>query len=318
VSQIALVDEARRAPVRLPPGLARPAVSMRLAWVVSRMITPDPEFPRLGTPNEVDRAEARAVLAAFDGVCRPAGLAQVVAWLDPIAASVSWPPSPKELAMRAGLVCAAAGELPASVFSAGSQLAAMRQFDRFPSVAALMTLLETEGAGLVAQRDALRRVAAWGQLSPEGLARRSAEDAAAKERADDRAAFRAMSPADQKTWRDTLMARLANVERVQQEVERRKRNSEAAPKLSRCAVVGAVQRVNPSLTCLVLDDVDAAMKPQPGSYLVIVHVLFGADVDEALHPKIRAALKAVTPEGVTVHVDVQWVSPPVAERIEAA
>jgi hypothetical protein len=156
-----------------------------------------------------------------------------------------------------------------------------------------------------------------GQLSPEEVARRSAEDAAAKERADDRAAFRAMSPADQQTWRDTLMARLADVERGH-EAERRKRNSEAAPKLSRCAVVGAVQRVNPSLTCLVLDDVDAAMKPRPGSYLVIVHVLFGADVDEALHPKIRAALKAVTPDGVTVHVDVQWVSPPVAERIEAA
>lgn len=145
-----------------------PALSQGLQVLVNRQINPHPgDFgERVSVPMHI-RAEAERHLRAFEAACRPAGRGRLHRWLLVVNASVRNPVSPGKPyddAVDGFVLCA---ELPAIAMTGATQRMAALEWDMWPSQKELYGWLQAQAAPIVRTRDALRRIMAGEEPTPE-------------------------------------------------------------------------------------------------------------------------------------------------------
>jgi hypothetical protein len=139
-----------------------PKMSSRLAGAVGLLTERRTDLvlatPRWG-PDEA--AEARAMLPAYDAGCVPGPEPLIDRWqVELLAARLRNAPVGGAIAALANMVMLTSGDLPAMVWTSETLALAVREFEWHPSAHDVDKLLRPIGAKMLAERNALRRIAA--------------------------------------------------------------------------------------------------------------------------------------------------------------
>ena len=137
----------------LPAGFVPPKLSVAL-WGLLRDVRQGYRVPVAAAL----RAEARAVLPAFERAIAPAGVDHVTQWLLDVNMAMGAPIEQDEFEARAPMVADALADLPACAFTVDTRREAALTFEYFPGAAAIGALLGERVRELRGLVEAMRRV----------------------------------------------------------------------------------------------------------------------------------------------------------------
>lgn len=159
--QIAVVVGVGGGRLSLP--LSVPDLSPSLArldhWL-DAVLNPHPDIGRMPRVPESIRDAAFDALAAIAPLLCPAPRDVLSAWLWPIANGVEWTPDDGEFNRRIAALEMVAGEVPGVAWTVDAQRDGLRQWRRFPSVAAIVELVSGPVRPLISRARGLRLLAA--------------------------------------------------------------------------------------------------------------------------------------------------------------
>jgi hypothetical protein len=145
----------------IPPAPDWP-IGPALQAVIDSIINPHPD---VGIPDTFHLQVVWTAASAMPAVtlaCAPASDERLMAWLWPIADAVEYTPSEGDFMRRFQALQLAAKTVPGVVWTEETQIKAMRAFAKFPSVAAILDLVEPYGADWLKAKGALEYIARMG------------------------------------------------------------------------------------------------------------------------------------------------------------